>query len=265
MNPRILFLDIETAPHKGFFWGRFDQNIAANQVEQSGYTLCWSAKWFGESKMRHESVYEIANTSIAEERPKLNSQEVMIPMLAPVHKLLDEADIVVHYNGLKFDIPILNKEFVVHGFTPPSPYKQLDILQVARRVFRFDSNKLSEVLSTLGLGDKIKTDFTLWTRCMDSDPKAWAKMLKYNANDVKKLEKVYKTVRPWITHHPNMAVYKRGQIACPKCGSTRKQSRGTQVAVTQSYLRYQCQSCGGWYRGTVPVKYSEKVLTRNIV
>ncbi|NIV35232.1 MAG: hypothetical protein GWN58_38990, partial [Anaerolineae bacterium] len=48
-------------------------------------------------------------------------------MLEGAWELLDEADAVVHYNGKKFDIPTLNREFVKYGFTPPSPYKQIDL------------------------------------------------------------------------------------------------------------------------------------------
>ena len=35
--PRILLLDIETAPNKVYVWGMWNQNIAANQVVEDGY------------------------------------------------------------------------------------------------------------------------------------------------------------------------------------------------------------------------------------
>ncbi len=75
-------------------------------------------------------------------------------MLDSVHKLLDEADAIVHYNGSRFDIPILHKEFLLAGMPPPAPAKQIDLLQVARRQFRFVSNKLDYVSQALGLGSK---------------------------------------------------------------------------------------------------------------
>ena len=40
-----------------------------------------------------------------------------------------------------------------------------------------------------------------------------------------------------------------GSSRCPKCGSGKVQRRGVAVAQTRTYLRYQCQSCGGWFRG----------------
>ena len=42
---RILYLDIETAPNEGKFWGLFKQNIGTNQITKPGYTLCFAAKW----------------------------------------------------------------------------------------------------------------------------------------------------------------------------------------------------------------------------
>ena len=37
---------------------------------------------------------------------------------------------------------------------------------------------------------------------------------------------------------------------CPKCGSQKYQKRGTAMALTRVYVRYQCKSCGGWFRST---------------
>jgi len=53
---KILFLDIESAPSRVYTWGLFNQNIALNQIEEPGYTLCWAAKWFGKKKMLFSSV-----------------------------------------------------------------------------------------------------------------------------------------------------------------------------------------------------------------
>jgi len=235
---RILLLDIETAPNRVYTWGMFDQNIGHNQVEESGYVLCWAAKWFGRPNkdIKFESVR-------GGEDPK--------PMLAAAHKLLDKADVVIHYNGLKFDIPTLNKEFIKHGMLPPSPYKQLDLLQVIRRVFRFERNTLDYVSEALEIGRKVAHEgFTLWVKCMRNDPKAWAKMKRYNIGDVKQLEKLYRRLRPWISRHPNLAAGAGDRPACPKCGSVKVVQQGTRVAVSRTYRRYQCQSCGGWFRGT---------------
>jgi len=168
---KILLLDIETAPNLAYVWGLWDQNIIIDNIVESGYTMCWAAKWLGEpaKNMHFES---ILGQSRAE-------------MLKPIYDLLDEADVVVHYNGRKFDMPNLNKEFVKQEWTPPSPYKQLDLLSTVRRQFKFPSNKLDFVCRELGLGQKHHhKGMKLWHECMAGDQKSWKTMKTYNKQDV---------------------------------------------------------------------------------
>lgn len=232
-KPKILLLDIETSPNKAYVWGMWDQNIAHEQVIESSSVLCWSAKWLD----RRGIIFE----SIQHQKPKL--------MLLHIHVLLGRADVVVHFNGLKFDIPTLNKEFIQLGFSPPAPYKQIDLLQVCRHAFRFNSNKMTNVTDTLGIGKKVKHEgFQLWVSCMEGNEQAWKTMERYNRQDVKLLEALYLRLRPWIAKHPNLGVY-QANPACTNCGSLKVQSRGKEVALTQWYYRYQCQDCGRWFRG----------------
>jgi uncharacterized protein len=239
MEAKILLLDIETAPNKAYVWGLWDQNVAHEQVEETSYILCWSAKWLNESRIRYESIQD---------------REPLM-MLQEIWDLLDEADVVIHYNGTKFDIPTLNKEFIKHGFPPPSPFKQLDLLRVCRQAFRFESNKLTHVTEALGLGAKIKhKGFKLWVECMNGSESAWRNMRRYNKKDVRLLEKLYKRLLPWIERHPNLSVYK-DKPACPNCSSELVQRRGKEVAISKWYIRFQCQSCGKWFKGKEQVKH----------
>jgi len=181
-------------------------------------------------------------------------------MLANVHALLDSADAVVHYNGSRFDIPILNKEFLLNGMPPPSPAKHIDLLQVARRQFRFVSNKLDYVSQALGLGAKTAHEgHTLWLKCMNDDRKAWKIMEEYNKNDVILLEKVYDKFKGWIKQHPNHNAYST-DVCCPNCASRKLQARGTQRSRTAIYQRYQCKDCGSWARSVKSEKISKDSL-----
>jgi Predicted exonuclease len=232
---KVLLLDIESAPHTAFVWGLFDQNISTNQVIASGGVLCWSAKWLGQRGIMFDSVMK--------SKPKA--------MLKGIHALLDEADVVVTYNGNKFDLPMLAKEFVQHGMAPPSPYKSIDLYRTARSVFRFPSNKLDFLSQQLGIGQKVKhAGFTLWIDCMNRDPKAWKQMERYNKQDVALLEKLYDRLRPWIRNHPNRGLYDDG-IACVTCGSQNLQRRGIQRTVNTTYARLQCNDCGSWMRSAI--------------
>lgn len=250
---RILLLDIETAPNQVYSWGLWDQNIATNQVRETSYILCWAAKWYDEPKISFDSV-------------KKSTPQAM---LGKMHTLLDLADIVVHYNGVKFDIPTLNKEFIQLGFSPPAPYKQVDCLREVKRMFRFQSNKLDFVSQALDIGAKASHEgFELWIKCMDKkDPDhegAWKRMEKYNRGDVKLLQDLYTKLRPWIERHPNMGAFE-DIPACPKCGSKKRQQRGYAVTQILKYPRYQCQGCGGWFRGNKSVSLRRQERMANIV
>ena len=234
---KLLLLDIETAPNLVHVWGLWNQNVGTNQIIASGYVLCWAAKWLGQSGILFDSVHR--------SKPR--------KMLERIHKLIDQSDAVVHYNGRSFDMPTLNKEFITHGMLPPSPYKQVDLCKVAQAEFRFPSNKLEYIAKTLGLGEKFKHEgHELWIKCMSGDKAAWETMEKYNKNDVVLLEQVYERMRPWVRQHPNHGLYDEPGIpVCPSCGSGRIQRRGYSRAVVNKYIRYQCQACGTWSRHPV--------------
>jgi hypothetical protein len=50
-GPRVLTLDIETAPLESYTWGIWDQNIGLNQIKSEWTILSFSAKWLGEKKV----------------------------------------------------------------------------------------------------------------------------------------------------------------------------------------------------------------------
>jgi len=246
---KILLLDIETAPNKVYAWGLWDQNIYIDQIEEPGYTMCWAAKWYGENEIMFDSVHE--------SDPR--------KMIKRIWKLINEADAVVHYNGTKFDMPTLNKEFINYGLGKPAPYKQIDLLRTARSQFRFPSNKLDYVTQYLGLEGKHQNKgMALWRDCMRGDRKAWSEMKRYNIQDVKILEDLYVKLLPWIPTHPNVGLYGSDVDAkCPKCGSKHLQKRGTSYTSTMTYQRYQCQDCGSWSRERI--NNADKELKKNLL
>lgn len=228
---RLLFLDIETAPNLATVWGLYDQNIAINQLIKPGYTLCWAAKWHKENRVMFSSIMQGRRR-----------------MLSRIHRLLSSADAVCHYNGNKFDIPTLQKEFLIANLPPPRPAKQIDLLETAKRRFRLASNKLDFVAKSLGLGTKVHTKgHELWLECMTRNRESFKEMETYNKHDVVLLEKVYDRLLPWIDRHPNLSIL-HNTFCCPNCGGTRYAKKGFKVQRTGKYQQYQCYSCGRWFR-----------------
>ena len=230
---RILLLDIETSPNLAHVWGLWQQNVGLPQLIESSYTMCYSAKWLGEKQIYFDSVQKSTSQS----------------MLEGIHGLLEDADAVVHYNGTKFDMPTLNKEFLVHKMTPPPPTKQIDLLRVVKSQFRFPSNKLDYVAQRLGLGQKNHHEgHTLWIKCMNGDKKAWKVMEEYNIQDVVLLEKLYKRLLPWIKQPINQSLMKKDRegFVCPTCSKPHLISKGFRYTTTGAYQRYQCKACGAY-------------------
>lgn len=236
---KILFLDIETAPNTAHVWGLWQQNVGLPQLIESGYILSWAAKWYGDREVKYSSL-------------RITSARRMVKA---IHDLLNEADVVVHYNGTKFDIPTLNREFVQYGLTPTAPYKQIDLLRTVRSQFRFPSNKLAYVVQKLGVGEKLDAGgHETWVNCMSGDKAAFEHLERYNIEDVVILEKLYEKLKPWVKGHPNASLYtEAGSVpVCPSCGGNRYQRRGTYYTASYRYPRFQCTSngCKKWFRGT---------------
>lgn len=229
---KTLLIDIETAPNLSYVWGHYDQSVIKHV--KPWYILCVGMKWLNEPT----EVITLPEMSWSEDA-----------MIGVVWDYLDDADIVVGHNGDKFDLRKLNAKFIEYGMTPPSPYKTVDTLKVARRVAKFNQNGLGPLSAHLDIGNKISHEgFSLWERCMVQDPEdevAWRKMVRYAKRDVDQLEKLYKRLLPWIPNFPSVA---EGGKSCPHCQSKRLQRRGFYRTKTMTYQRYWCKDCGAWSR-----------------
>lgn len=230
-GPRILYLDIETELHKSLHFGTWNVNINPTLILEPGRMMCFSAKWQG-GKNEFYSKWGDGQRD----------------MVANAHRLLSEADVVVHYYGSKFDIPHLNTEFVLGGHTPPAPYKQVDLKTAVSKQFMFPSNKLQYVSTALGFDGKHKTDIDLWVDTMNGVSKAQKTMEKYNRQDVELLEELYHRLLPWVPSLPNRNLWDgRG---CVACGSDQVKPSGTYHTALSEYARFVCRECGKWMRSS---------------
>jgi predicted RNA-binding Zn-ribbon protein involved in translation (DUF1610 family) len=245
---KILLVDIETAPKRAFVWGMWKQNIAPKQMISDWFMLTWAAKWYGSDEIFAE---------------KLSSDEVMHEddkrILYPLWYLMDKADVVIGHNGDRFDVPSINTRFLMHDMSPPSPYRTVDTLKIAKRHFRFTSNRLDYLGDVLGVGRKIDTGgFELWEKCLKGDEKAMDDMLTYNKQDVFLLEDVYDKLKPFAKIHPSHAATEEEQV-CPKCGGDHMIKRGFAYTNTARYQRYRCMECGSWSRSRANDRSKEEM------
>ena len=233
---KILIFDIETAPLKGHFWRLWKQNISPSQLLGTGnyYVISWAAKWLYQDEV-------LSNVLTTEEILAEDDSRVV----KNLHSLLDKCDICVAHWGSGFDVPLMNNRFIIHGLHPPSSYQLIDTKLHAAKQFRFPSNKLDAIAQLLGLGQKIKTDWDLWENCMKGDKVALKQMDTYCKQDVKLLEDLYLTLRPWIKPHPNLNLFvDLTEPLCPTCGSKDLVWGDTYYTYANSYEAFGCNHCG---------------------
>lgn len=231
---KVVTVDIETSPHVAHVWGTRKQYIAANQIVTPSRVLCVGVKVLGEPGAVFAEWHRGGRRA----------------MLAKTWAALDEADAVVHYNGTTFDVPHLNREFLLAGLTPPSPYKQIDLWRTVSRAFRFPHSRLDSVTQALGLGGKLHVDHGLWARVLAGDVDARREMEEYNLQDIDLEEALYLQLRPWTTSGPNAGLYADdGLPRCTACGSDSLARNGHAYTAAGKFPRYRCRGCGKNLRG----------------
>ena len=234
---RILTLDIETSPMEVLHFGRlYDVNLRKENITRPTEMLCFAAKWYGKNKVMYYSVFH-------------DGKEAMLEKL---WHLLNECDILITYNGKRFDVPHMNRELLEGGFLPPSPYRNIDLDQTMKSQFAFESHALNFVSQRLKIGAKIEhAGMILWRKCMDGDPDSWEKMKRYNMADVRLTEDLYEVVKPWVKVHPSVAFDADGEaMVCPTCGSDNLVREGFAYTSVSKFQRYSCGDCGKWSRDT---------------
>lgn len=233
---KILYFDIETAPNTSYTWGKWEQNVLGFIKES--YLLCYSYAW-NDGKVKVVSLPEFESYIIN----KTDDKE----LTKSLWELLNQADIVIAHNGKQFDIKYANGRFLAHNLPPPQNYQVVDTLTVARSKFKLNSNKLDDIAKLLHLGRKAETGgFDLWLGCMAGEEQSWAKMRKYNKQDVVLLREVYKRLRGWMKQHPNLSVIdqKTDKPACSVCSSLKVWKIGYLVQGSALKQRWRCQDCG---------------------
>jgi len=243
---RTVTIDLEVSPLLAYsyppMWQANTFNIVHNQILMS-----FSYKWLDENKVHHVQLPDFKTRYKAD---KHDDKDVAIAL----HKILDEAAIVVGHNIRGFDIKMANTYFIKHKLGAPSPYKTVDTLAQARRIFKYPSNRLDEISKYHGYTGKsdIKVG-ALWYDCLEKkDSKSWKLLKEYNDQDVIITEQTYIDQRGFDRTHPNMGIILNKQGVCAHCGTSSAafQSRGTELRINGPIRRYWCNpakgGCGGW-------------------
>lgn len=248
-KPKVLFFDIETSPILAYVWGLFDQNIGLNQIYKDWDILSVAAKW-GDTP--EDSV-------MYKDRRNDKTDKAVIKW---IWNLLDQADIVVTQNGKRFDAKKLNARFIMYGMIPPSGYKHIDTLQIAKKYFALTSNKLEFLTDKLckkykKQSHKKFSGFSLWSQCLAGNKDAWNEMEVYNKYDVLSLEELYGVLKGW-DNSINFDLYNDEPVTTCKCGSKKVHKRGFAYTSIGKFQKYRCKTCGAETRSRKNLFSKEK-------
>lgn len=226
---KILFLDLET----------FGFDFLADK----GFILCGSYKW------QHEPVVRtVTHTSEKQFKKCPRNDKEICRELA---KVIGEADLIVTWNGLRFDLPFLQTRMLKHrlGYLPPVPHE--DGLKTARRTLKM-RRSLDNIQKFFGLKEaKTELNLETWMDAGAGDWKALSYVVEHCEKDVLVLEEAYNLISPLSRVHPNVAIINGTPNGCPHCGKQGElQKRGKIHALRHYRLRFQCQKCGKWSTST---------------
>ena len=258
-KPKILFFDIETAYITAAVWNRWNVNVSMSQVINDWYVLCWSAAWLGEDYVMSDALHY--HRARYKKDPTDDTE-----ILKSIWKLLDEADVVIGHNGDRFDYPKLYARFIKIGLQPPSPSVKLDTLKMAKRNFKFTSNRLDDLGEYLDVGRKLPTNFGLWSAIIENQDRAkFDEMVKYCEQDVELLEQVYFKLQPWDKRHPGFNLFDPSFKQCNSCGSVNIKKNGFFLTVSGRTEKYQCLDCGHHMKGNKVTDKNSKKQKANIL
>lgn len=242
-----LLIDIERLP--GSFTADFwdlnafkNRRIHADLVTEWPTTICYAAQWYGKPpaglpRREFRAAWEPSGAD---------------GMYEAAHRLYDSADLVITYNGVSFDNRHLTSGWTERGYGRPTPWRDIDLLKVARSSQGWESKTLDSVCKRLGIEAKNdKYEVATARAAMAGDTKAQRKLRKYNENDAAIMAAVYERLMPYIKGHPHVAPSTGlERPTCPRCGSTDVARSGNYSPGVYNYLAYKCAVCSGPFRTT---------------
>lgn len=243
---KVLYWDLETSPELGWVWGRWKQNLGDIQVERYSHLLSASYAFNDEPVQGSRlSVEDVAN-------------EDDLTVVIDIVQAINKADVIVSFNGKKFDLKVLKTRMIKWGLPPLKPVKHLDVMQIAKAQMRFPSNSMDNIAKYLGYSElKVATGgFDLWKRSMNHRnhiecDKALESMLHYNKGDISVTRNLFKQFQGWSTGVNigaivNQLTPESQTLRCTKCGSDDMfVEDGFAYTATNGFQLYRCGCCRG--------------------
>lgn len=249
---KILFYDIETSLALSYHWGQWKQNLSHKDCVQPSHLLSHAWAWNGG---------EVTGSILTREEMLDHDPERLV---LEAWSLFDNADIIVAHNAKKFDVRKVNAYFLSYGLPPPSPYKVIDTLQIAKTKFALPFNSLDFLARYLNVELKVSNSGKqLWIDCDRGKQEALDEMLHYNKGDITTLRDVYRKIIGWDNNGVNHALYDDvHDFVCTSCGSDKIEVMVNKFAYTpqRKYQVYRCKCCGANLRSNTKQGSGNRLL-----
>lgn len=238
---KVLFWDIETSIKRSWHF-RQDGYLGSSLIDKDFFILSHAWNWLGSDDVDCVII-----------KPEDAKSEDDYDIVLKAWALLDNADVVIGHNIDKFDIKMINARFLKWGLPPPSPYKTIDTLKLAKRKFGITFKSLKYLCEYLKLPvQKLSHDGTsLWIDATLGDPIALGRMGVYNKGDIPTLKMVYDILKVWGTGTTNIGSMRArlegiNTLLCPSCGSDDiKPLNVNYHTQSNEYTAYRCNACNG--------------------
>lgn len=265
-KPKVLYFDLENSLMQGYFFNIWNVNIGGNRISKHSHLL--SNSWAFDDE-------EVQGIRLTPEQVK-SSDDLLV--VVDMIKAIEQADILISYNGISFDKRVLNTRALHHGLPPIRWGKHYDVMREIKKNFRFPSNSMDNVSNYLGIeGKNTSNHRRLWERCFEywnyeECEEALKQMLVYGKQDITVLRNLHKRIMGWDKSAVNVGLITKEingtntkdnhTLLCPHCASEDVDKLGSKAYTsTMSYDIYRCSnsSCRGLSRsnaaGTKLVNY----------
>ena len=251
-KPRILFWDLESSLLEGYFFRVWQENIPMRRVKKHSHLLSASFAFNDE---------EVQGFRLTPEQVKTGND---FDLVCKVVEAVNNSDVMVTFNGKRFDVKLLNTRALFWGLPPVKQPKHIDLFEQSKRVFKFPSNSMQNVSLYLGEQGKLETSGSnLWERCSEwwnyeECDKALTEMLVYGNQDIVATRDLYYRFQGWMKGVPNLGTITSdisgiSTLRCTHCGSDDVFPLEQKTYSTvSSFLLYRCgnSNCRGISRIT---------------
>ncbi len=266
-DPKILLWDIETSLLLGAFFRQWDMSVPYTMVFQEWFIISAQYKWLNESKTH---VIALTDKDNSKRFKRDFSDDYLITK--KLRDLLDEADMVVHFNGNHFDWMKFKAKMIYHKLKPCRRPKMIDLFLEAKSS-KFTSNKMGDLCDYLGLKNKKATHKTgewLLATLPYGTFRKGRQVIKVNKKnkrgainhiaheyglyDIPSMQDFYLAIRPYMHRHVNMnGFYIDGIDRCTNCASSDLSPHGQNGHGKKQYI---CNNCGKKMVSRLPIKHA---------